>query len=201
MNKSVQFDPIQYLIFPTMILLLFAFVSLYSGALSPEKVVVNAIWEAEGQGWLQMFQPKAPTILVNMVKGQNIWRTTSHMSLVRTPVVFLSLPQIECQSYGRGTHLTSILTWPETLIVSKHISTYKKEEGVDVWIGLHDTHQNGRWRWSDESTYNYKNWMHGEPNNLWNSEYCVALRASTEYKGWIDAVCKKLKAYICKHEL
>lgn len=39
--------------------------------------------------------------------------------------------------------------------------------------------QNGKWRWTDESSYNYKNWMRGELNNLWNSEYCVALRAST----------------------
>uniref|UniRef100_A0A8C5SBF0 C-type lectin domain-containing protein n=1 Tax=Laticauda laticaudata TaxID=8630 RepID=A0A8C5SBF0_LATLA len=46
--------------------------------------------------------------------------------------------EIRCQSYGRGTHLASILTWPETLIVSKHISAYMKEKGVDVWIGLHD---------------------------------------------------------------
>uniref|UniRef100_A0A670ZMH4 C-type lectin domain-containing protein n=1 Tax=Pseudonaja textilis TaxID=8673 RepID=A0A670ZMH4_PSETE len=82
--------------------------------------------------------------------------------------------EIRCQSYGRGTHLASILTWPETLIVSKHISAYMKEKGVDVWIGLHD---NGNWRWTDESAFNYKNWMRGEPNNLWNSEYCVALRA------------------------
>ncbi|KAM6453511.1 C-type lectin BPL-like [Liasis olivaceus] len=109
--------------------------------------------------------------------------------------------EIECQSYGHGTHLASILAWPETLIVSKHISIYKKEKGVDVWIGLHDVHHNGNWRWTDESTYNYKNWMQGEPNNLWNSEYCVALRASADYKGWIDAVCMKQKAFICKHEL
>nr|XP_060639010.1 C-type lectin-like [Anolis sagrei ordinatus] len=109
--------------------------------------------------------------------------------------------EIDCQSYGRGTHLASILTWTETLIVSKHISAYKKEKQVDVWIGLHDTRHTGMWRWSDESTYNYSNWMGGEPNNLWNSEYCVALRASTEHKGWIDAVCKKPKAYLCKHEI
>ncbi|XP_029142850.1 C-type lectin-like [Protobothrops mucrosquamatus] len=104
--------------------------------------------------------------------------------------------EIRCQTYGRGTHLASILAWPETLIVSKHISVYMKEKGVDVWIGL-----NGIWRWTDESAFNYKNWMRGEPNNLWNSEYCVALRASTGYKGWIDAVCMKKKAFICKYQI
>uniref|UniRef100_A0A670K9L4 C-type lectin domain-containing protein n=1 Tax=Podarcis muralis TaxID=64176 RepID=A0A670K9L4_PODMU len=38
--------------------------------------------------------------------------------------------EIECQSYGRGTHLTSILARAETLM----------KQGY-VWIGLHDTHQ------------------------------------------------------------
>lgn len=52
--------------------------------------------------------------------------------------VLPSCLQIRCQSYGRGTHLASILTWSETLIVSKHISAYINEKGVDVWIGLHD---------------------------------------------------------------
>ncbi|KAL7977597.1 hypothetical protein Chor_009546 [Crotalus horridus] len=46
--------------------------------------------------------------------------------------------EIRCQRYGWGTHLASILAWPETLIVSKHISAYMKEKGVDVWMGLHD---------------------------------------------------------------
>ncbi|XP_060546882.1 C-type Lectin CRL-like [Pantherophis guttatus] len=109
--------------------------------------------------------------------------------------------EIRCQSYGRGTHLASILTWPETLIVAKHISAYINEKGVDVWIGLHDVRHNRIWRWTDESAFNYKNWMRGEPNNLWNSEYCVALRAAAVYKGWIDAVCMKKKAFICKHQL
>uniref|UniRef100_A0A8D0BHG8 C-type lectin domain-containing protein n=1 Tax=Salvator merianae TaxID=96440 RepID=A0A8D0BHG8_SALMN len=88
--------------------------------------------------------------------------------------------EIECQQYGHGTHLASILARPETLLLSKYISIYKKESGVDVWIGLHDIRHNGNWRWTDESVYNYKAWIRGEPNNLWTSEYCVALRASTD---------------------
>ncbi|KAJ6650446.1 hypothetical protein lerEdw1_007698, partial [Lerista edwardsae] len=108
--------------------------------------------------------------------------------------------EIECQSYGPGTHLASILTGPETLIVARYLSTYK-HKGVDVWIGLHDTHHNGNWRWTDESPYNHKNWRRGEPNILRNSKYCVALRARTGYGRWINAVCEKAKAYICKHDL
>uniref|UniRef100_A0A8D0G5L9 C-type lectin domain-containing protein n=1 Tax=Sphenodon punctatus TaxID=8508 RepID=A0A8D0G5L9_SPHPU len=86
--------------------------------------------------------------------------------------------EIECQSYARGAHLASILTVPETAIVAEHISQFQTDPS-DVWIGLHDIRQNGKWRWADESTYNYKAFMLGEPNNLGGVEYCVELRKVT----------------------
>ncbi|XP_060138217.1 C-type lectin BpLec-like [Zootoca vivipara] len=108
--------------------------------------------------------------------------------------------EIECQSYGRGAHLASVLTKAETLLVAEHISTYQQEIS-DVWIGLHDVRQTRRWRWADESTYNYKAWMNHQPDNYRNAEYCVELRRTTGFKQWNDAACRKLNAYICKHEL
>ncbi|XP_053218269.1 C-type lectin BpLec-like [Podarcis raffonei] len=108
--------------------------------------------------------------------------------------------EIECQSYGRGAHLASVLTKAETLLVAEHISTYQQEIS-DVWIGLHDVRQTRKWRWADESTYNYKSWMINQPDNYRNAEHCVELRRSTDFKQWNDAQCKKRNAYICKHEL
>uniref|UniRef100_A0A8D0G165 C-type lectin domain-containing protein n=1 Tax=Sphenodon punctatus TaxID=8508 RepID=A0A8D0G165_SPHPU len=95
--------------------------------------------------------------------------------------------EIECQSYARGAHLASVLTRAETLVVAQHISTYQVDLS-DVWIGLHDIRQvsNGKWRWADESSYNYQVWMTGTPNNVGK---------------WNDASCKKQNSYICKHEL
>ncbi|XP_007437414.1 regenerating islet-derived protein 4-like [Python bivittatus] len=81
--------------------------------------------------------------------------------------------EIECQSYHRGAHLASILTLAETLVVANHILAYQTKPS-NVWIGLHDIRHNGKWRWSDESTYNYKAWMLGKPN-LGMKEYCVEL--------------------------
>ncbi|KAJ6650450.1 hypothetical protein lerEdw1_007701 [Lerista edwardsae] len=108
--------------------------------------------------------------------------------------------EIECQSYGRGAHLASVLTMAETLLVSEHISTYQKDLS-NVWIGLQDIRQTGKWRWADESTYNYKAWMRNQPDNYGKSEYCAELRFSTDFKQWNDAPCHKRNAYICKHEL
>ncbi|KAF7235627.1 C-type lectin BfL-2 [Varanus komodoensis] len=108
--------------------------------------------------------------------------------------------EIECQSYGRGAHLASILTNAETLLVAEHISTYQRKLS-DVWIGLHDVRQTRKWRWADESVYNYVSWMSQQPDNYHNNEHCVELRRSTGFKQWNDIPCKKLNAYICKHTL
>ncbi|XP_032092214.1 C-type lectin Cal-like [Thamnophis elegans] len=104
--------------------------------------------------------------------------------------------EIECQSYHRGTHLASILTLAETLVVANHIMSYQTKPS-NVWIGLHDIRHNGKWRWSNESTYNYKAWMLGKPN-LRTKEYCVEL---VHFTKWNNTACHKLNAYICKHEL
>ncbi|ETE58768.1 hypothetical protein L345_15510, partial [Ophiophagus hannah] len=61
--------------------------------------------------------------------------------------------------------------------------------------------ETGKWRWADESTYNYKAWMKSQPDNYGNAEHCVELRLSTGFKEWNDSPCQKLNAYICKHEL
>ncbi|XP_034992324.1 regenerating islet-derived protein 4-like [Zootoca vivipara] len=108
--------------------------------------------------------------------------------------------EIECQSYHRGAHLASILTVAETLVVADHIFAYQTEPS-NVWIGLHDIRHNGKWRWSDESTYNYKAWMLGAPNKRGENKYCVELLRSVNFSKWNDAACHKQNAYICKHEL
>ncbi|KAM6451631.1 C-type lectin-like isoform 2-T2 [Liasis olivaceus] len=108
--------------------------------------------------------------------------------------------EIECQSYGRGAHLASVLTEAETLLVAEHIFNSKRSPS-NVWIGLHDVRQNGKWRWTDESAYNYKAWMQNQPDNAGEAEHCVELRLSTGFKEWNDIPCQAHNAYICKYEL
>ncbi|CAI5791088.1 C-type lectin domain-containing protein [Podarcis lilfordi] len=108
--------------------------------------------------------------------------------------------EIECQSYGRGTHLASILTEKEAALVAKHIATYQKNPS-NVWIGLQDPRQNGRWRWADESTFNYRSWQTGEPNNVGGVEYCVELLHVSDLRKWNDRICDQMNTFICKQEL
>ncbi|KAK9397740.1 hypothetical protein NXF25_021101 [Crotalus adamanteus] len=127
-----------------------------------------------------------------------------------------------------SSHLYPHQSWwlSISLLVAEHISTYQRDLS-NVWIGLHDVHQTGRWRWADESTYNYKAWMKNQPDSYGNAEHCVELRLSTgrtfhlyifknewlgqkyqlscflcfRFKGGNDSPCQKRNAYICKHEL
>ncbi|XP_078234374.1 regenerating islet-derived protein 4-like [Pogona vitticeps] len=131
--------------------------------------------------------------------------------------------EIECQSYHRGAHLASVLTVAETLVVADHISAYQAERS-SVWIGLHDIRHNGKWRWSDESVYNYKAWALGSHNNQEENGFCVELLNSVngapvprigrveeieerpishhkDFTKWKAVPCHKLNAYLCKHEL
>ncbi|KAL7977590.1 hypothetical protein Chor_009539 [Crotalus horridus] len=156
--------------------------------------------------YLRGIQLDSPPLL-SIQKEKTIPRSAKlWVSLPTSAFVFLasSSPvlsfKIECQSYGRGAHLASILTTAETLLVAEHISTYQWEF-ANVWIGLHDVRQTRKWRWADESTYNYKSWMNYQPDNYGNNEHCVELRRSTGFKQWNDIQCNAHNAYICKHVL
>uniref|UniRef100_A0A670J5X8 C-type lectin-like n=1 Tax=Podarcis muralis TaxID=64176 RepID=A0A670J5X8_PODMU len=116
--------------------------------------------------------------------------------------------EIECQSYGRGTHLASILTEKEAALVAKHIATYQKNPS-NVWIGLQDPRQNGRWRWPDGSVYKfdegYKSWYPTTPDDWAPYEHCVELLYFPEtvysFVKWNDRNCNQLNSYICKKKL
>ncbi|KAH0626318.1 hypothetical protein JD844_001230, partial [Phrynosoma platyrhinos] len=48
--------------------------------------------------------------------------------------------EIECQRYGRGVHLASVLSKAESALIARYISAYQREKS-NVWIGLHDPFQ------------------------------------------------------------
>ncbi|XP_066483837.1 C-type lectin-like [Tiliqua scincoides] len=108
--------------------------------------------------------------------------------------------EIECQSYGHGAHLASVLTEAESYLLSRYIANYPNVQR-NVWIGLRDIRQNRKWKWADGSVYNYKTWKENEPNNLNNSEYCVELTRPSKFREWNDAPCQQLNTYVCKYEM
>ncbi|XP_071787270.1 uncharacterized protein [Asterias amurensis] len=69
----------------------------------------------------------------------------------------------------------------------------------DVWIGLHDTHNESDWKWSNDSPVNYTNFIEEEQTELSGAESsennCVALQSSNGK--WKDSRCRDRKGMIC----
>ncbi|XP_043943075.1 regenerating islet-derived protein 4-like, partial [Protopterus annectens] len=106
--------------------------------------------------------------------------------------------EFECQSYGHGAHLASILDESELSVIASHISAYQKKD--TAWIGLHDPEQNGRWKWIDGSMYNYRVWGTGQPDNLKGNEHCVEIRPQESFKKWNDVNCDHQCHFVCKYK-
>nr|XP_060619831.1 hepatic lectin-like isoform X2 [Anolis sagrei ordinatus] len=69
------------------------------------------------------------------------------------------------------------------------------------WIGLHDLHTEGVWKWLDGSNYitGFKNWKTGEPNTYLNrDEDCGQLWINGE---WNDFTCNSNSYYVCEKTL
>ncbi|XP_026576408.1 C-type lectin BpLec-like isoform X2 [Pseudonaja textilis] len=108
--------------------------------------------------------------------------------------------EFECQTFGPGSHLASILSTQESALMSVYIKD-KQKSLSHVWIGLRDISGRRRWRWADESTYNYKAWLLYQPDNRQKNEHCVEVTYFSDFKLWNDGKCTNKNAYICKYQL
>ncbi|XP_024601698.1 CD209 antigen isoform X2 [Neophocaena asiaeorientalis asiaeorientalis] len=62
-----------------------------------------------------------------------------------------------------------------------------------TWIGLSDHHNEGTWKWVDNSPLQLSFWKKGEPNNH-EDEDCVELYND----GWNDGKCSTQNSWICE---
>ncbi|XP_054059621.1 brevican core protein-like [Rissa tridactyla] len=105
----------------------------------------------------------------------------------------------ECNRYGPMGHLASIHSEGASMVLARYVD--KEMKGVNTWIGLQDEEHTRRWKWSDDSTYNYESWAPGQPNNLWDREDCVVLDAYSGFKLWHDYPCDDKFPFLCRHQL
>ncbi|XP_057571303.1 regenerating islet-derived protein 4 [Hippopotamus amphibius kiboko] len=103
--------------------------------------------------------------------------------------------ELECQSYGNGTHLTSILNSKEANTIAKYIGGYQKNK--PVWIGLHDPQKRHQWQWSDGSVYIYRT-MSGR--SVGKNKYCAEMNAKDAFLTWNSEDCNKRQHFLCKYQ-
>eukprot|EP00494_Astrolonche_serrata_P030270 UN30537 len=74
-----------------------------------------------------------------------------------------------CDEISDGSHLVSFDDADEITFVTTIAGSYA------YWIGLHDSHSESHFVWTDGNQSTYRNWNGGEPNNAGNTEDCVEI--------------------------
>lgn len=103
------------------------------------------------------------------------------------------------EARSEGGYLACINTEAENhWLVQNFSNRLSLERGItDLWIGLEDINTEGNYHWSDNTSIDYTNWAHEEPNNL-NDEDCVAFytRQNSSTAGlWNDRQCSNHETY------
>lgn len=96
-------------------------------------------------------------------------------------------------------NLASVQYLDEHYIINNLIKSYDPAESP-TWIGLSDTHKEGRWMWSDGSQVDFTHWNGEQPDNDQDTEDCVL----TYWPGgmqWNDLTCSNLFAFVCAKRL
>ncbi|XP_062839497.1 regenerating islet-derived protein 4-like [Anolis carolinensis] len=102
--------------------------------------------------------------------------------------------EVDCQSRGLGGHLASILRESEAAMISgmlRHSYPNVKE----LWVGLQDPRQTGRWQWSDSNPFNFKAWSQC---SVGIKGHCAYISRRTGFKEFEKSSCHMSRAYLCK---
>ena len=67
------------------------------------------------------------------------------------------------------------------------------------WVGGTDKEEEGNWRWTDGSTWNFTQWSKhdNQPNNSWGKEDCLQIFHPKPIEGWNDNVCREKFKFVC----
>ena len=95
----------------------------------------------------------------------------------------------------KGGHLASV--------TSEAVDTYiagekEKRRLRNLWIGGSDKENQGVWKWTDGSPWNFTNWYKDQPNSRGASN---CLRYINDKKEWDDAPCNRDGTFVCSQIL
>ncbi|XP_071820943.1 C-type lectin 1-like isoform X2 [Apostichopus japonicus] len=66
-----------------------------------------------------------------------------------------------------------------------------------IWIGIHDSENEGEWKYEDGNPLTYKNWNKGEPDG-YNDQYCGVMNKNGLYH---DRKCTTRYYFCCEYYL
>ncbi|KAM5257150.1 regenerating islet-derived protein 4 [Ctenodactylus gundi] len=105
-----------------------------------------------------------------------------------------SQAELECQSYGNGAHLASIMSLKEARIIAAYIKSYQRNQ--PIWIGLHEPQKRDQWQWLDGATDLYRSWS---GRSIGESKHCAEISHSKDFLTWDKNDCNKRQHFLCKY--
>ncbi|XP_059842824.1 C-type lectin-like [Hypanus sabinus] len=81
------------------------------------------------------------------------------------------------------------------------VITYVDKKNPTAWIGLNDIWKEGKFTWSDGTSYTYRNWAKSEPNDQHSNEDCVQIHFFSGTKEWNDSDCDRRHGFVCSYKL
>ena len=93
-----------------------------------------------------------------------------------------SWQEAKADAESRGGHLATITNIEEDRIIGELVYT---SGDTSYWLGATDEQTEGEWRWVTGESWNYTNWIKGNPNNFGNEDFLLINAYRGQY-GWND---------------
>jgi hypothetical protein len=111
---------------------------------------------------------------------------------------WLSWDDAEKYCVKTGGHLASI----HSLAESNFVYSMSNKAVLPRWLGASRASGAGLldFSWADGSSFDYANWLLGEPTNSKGNENCISLSLKTDLANqlWNDANCNTMRPSVCK---
>ncbi|XP_041636115.1 type-2 ice-structuring protein-like [Cheilinus undulatus] len=138
-------------------------------------------------------EPQAKKEDASVAKRTCLWHRIGHRYFYYV-YNLLTWQQAEAYCHSLGGHLASVHSLWEFHLVQAFVR--KQTHGnPEVWLGGNDIHQEGVWRWTDGSCFNFHQWCCGDPNNS-NNQDCLQMNYSV-HKCWDDIQCNVFRPSVC----
>nr|XP_058960676.1 uncharacterized protein LOC131787615 [Pocillopora verrucosa] len=108
-----------------------------------------------------------------------------------------------CDSWGssQGKCATQGANLPSIHSQEENVYVQSLHGGEHSWLGLTDINSEGKFVWSDGSTFKFKNWAKGQPNNYGNEDcvHTLGFLKNHHYE-WNDVNCTDCHRFTCKKD-